>query len=535
MIDAEGCSEMDSTEQAQVSSENKNVEKKSDSQTREKQQNALPEDFMQKLESLGSVEEKLELALSFMQKSLQEGGGRHFREFWDARKLCTDLFLLNIHPSMRVRLWTQYSDLCREARRLKDLFDEQSSFVSEQIEKAIEAVESELPLFHEKGTHLPEVPRFSACTSVLQHIDRYTELYHELQYLNSFASRITALRKELIKTDMRFKQRQRLLDRLSALGDKVFPQRKQAISEISALFQEDVEAFIRKTFVGELKAFALFDAREEIKRLQEIAKILTLGTEAFSKTRIQLSECWDSIRNVLKEKKKAQNEQKILFKKHRDELVQELATMKEEIEKGALSSNDAKNRFSACVRKMKEVALSRQDVQEVREKLREVEELFSQHNAQEHKGVEAKGEKESRYKELLERIKSLLEQDSSAEAKEEELLNIAREVTSGTYNRTERLSIDCEIARGRSLVEKMLNDRIQKERQDGSEESLHGAFVSLEHLRADCKQQIEIWRKVGSGSNIDFSIAMQYLDLIEEEKQRIARIEHIISEFEEES
>ena len=269
----------------------------------------LPEKFLQELAALTTPEEKLEHVIGFMQTALEGGGGHQFREFWEARRMCLDLFQLPINPTVRVHLWTRYNELCHEAKRVKELFEEQSTFVTEQIEKAIEAIATDFSELESKLASMPQIEAFMGCKTIALHLDRYQILQHELDYLNSFATRITSLRKEVVKTDMKHKHKTRLLSRLWVLGDAVFPRRKQVIADVSSLFLEDVNAFIQSTFVSELKMHELFSAREEIQHLQGVAKLLTLSTDAFTTTRLRLSECWDSIKTILTERKKERAEQ----------------------------------------------------------------------------------------------------------------------------------------------------------------------------------------------------------------------------------
>ena len=196
----------------------------------------LPEKFLEELVALATPEEKLEHIIGFMQTALEGGGGHQFREFWEARRMCLDLFQLPINPTVRMHLWTRYNELCHEAKRVKELFEEQSSFVTEQIERAIEAIATDFSELESKLASMPQIEAFMACKTIAPHLDRYQILQHELDYLNSFATKITSLRKEVVKTDMKHKHKTRLLSRLWALGDAVFPRRKQVIADVSALF-----------------------------------------------------------------------------------------------------------------------------------------------------------------------------------------------------------------------------------------------------------------------------------------------------------
>ena len=75
-----------------------------------------------------------------------------------------------------------------------------------------------------------------------------------------------------------------------------------------------MERFVAKHFRGEEVIGAPHYAlREEIKALQGMAKILTLNSSVFSRTRVRLSECWDKIKVLEKEHKRVINEEASLF------------------------------------------------------------------------------------------------------------------------------------------------------------------------------------------------------------------------------
>ena len=60
----------------------------------------------------------------------------HFKDFWEARRLCLPLFKENMNPKSRSLLWAEYIEISAEARKLKEILDEQSPFAVEQIELA---------------------------------------------------------------------------------------------------------------------------------------------------------------------------------------------------------------------------------------------------------------------------------------------------------------------------------------------------------------------------------------------------------------
>jgi hypothetical protein len=488
----------------------------------------LPKELLAEVDALATGEEKLERIVVFMQRALEGGGGYHIREFWEARRLCLKLFQLPIHPTVRVHLWARYSELCREARRLKDLFEEQSSFVAEQIDMAIDAIEEEFASLPEKLTQLPDVAAFQSCTSIHQNLTQYQALHHELSYLNSFASRMASLRKEILKTDMRHKHKTRLLERLWAIGDSVYPRRKADIRKVSELFMADVEAFIQKTFVSELSVHELLEAREEIKRLQGVEKLLTLSTEVFSKTRPQLSECWDSVKTVLKERKQAQAEQRQTFRHNRDTLMADLDALYAGVDNGSLKSVDVYRQLKQMIAHMRSLPLSHQDVRLLREKIKELEARVEQNKVEEKAQPQIHQGSRKESQELHTRVKALQEGAEDIQAREEAYFSLVRDADLVAMSKAERLSLDRSLGAIRGVIEQQHAERLSGELTD---DEMVEEREALERLRDDIKYQLERWRKA-SGSSCDFSEALQYTDCIEEERRRLERIEEFIARLE---
>ena len=487
----------------------------------------LPETFLEELTALTTPEEKLERIVAFMQAALEEGGGHQFREFWEARRMCLDLFQLPINPSLRVHLWTRYNELCHEAKRVKELFEEQSSFVTEQIERAIEAVAADFGELENKLASMPQIEAFLGCKTIASHLDQYQILQHELDYLNSFATRIISLRKEVVKTDMKHKHKTRLLSRLWALGDAVFPRRKQVIAEVSALFLQDVDAFIQSSAVGELRMHELFSAREEIQHLQGVAKLLTLSTDAFTTTRLQLSECWDGIKAVLTERKKERAEQRETFKKHKDELIAEIDKVKAGIESKSLSAEQARHLLQQMKSHMRSISLEHQDVRCVREYLSELEALL---DLEKEKKTASLAQRGVRWKELVGQAEKLSGATEDISAIEAAFKTLALEAAEEHISKSERLELDHALSGVRGTIERMHEAHIAPTL---TEEELVMELSTFEEMRRDVRSQLEAWRRASGGSGCDFSEAFRYTELIEAERARLERIDGLVVRLEE--
>lgn len=490
---------------------------------------ALPKEFLSEIDSLGTLEAKVDRTLSFMQELLETGDAHQIRLFWEARRLCLECFYGQIDPLARVSLWSRYSDLCREARGLKEIFEEQSSFLSEQIEKAIDAYEEELATPSES---IGKPPSLALSRATALHGTEYSSLQHELNYLNGMATKISHLRKELLKAEIKYKQKSRLLERLRHLGDQVFPKRKQRMQEVSTLFTGDVEGFIQSTFVDELNVKDLLAVREEIKLLQGMAKLLTLSTDAFTKTRLQLSDCWVNMRSAFKEQKKIFAEQKMACRKHSEELLATIEVLEKALEQKNLTSAEARKQAHQISSTMHTVSLIHHDVRMLRERLQEVYRLIDQLAETETKLITVHERKHGqlRVKDILDRI-GLLEENKKASPENEETLRlILHDLDGVALTRDERLTVDREVTKIRRAFEAEYEQRALAlaTLDEKDEEMVSEVVLALEHLCSDMEHVLESWKRARACSGNDFAQAMEYTDLIGEERRHIDRVEQLI-------
>ena len=498
-------------------------------------------EFSKELKEMGDPEKKLSKTIEYMENALSQAGNPHFKEFWDAKHMCLELFKENINPSVRVTLWAKYSEICREARKLKEIFDEQSAFAAEQIEMAVKSIEDELNAYDVLLEKIPHIHIEHECYALNHNIQQYDQLQRELNLLNAYAMRTNALRKELIKTEMRIKQKNTFFQRLSHIGDIIFPKRKKLIQEMSNLFMQDVEHFIEKTFSHEMKTPELFDAREEIKALQSAAKVFTLNTESFSKTRLRLSECWDSIKDVVKERKKVVHEQKAEFKKHFDELNERLEVIKKAFQEGT-SVEETEIKLEEFFHQMRNVMLGKFEIRDLRDKVNELRcEMQAKSQASENVKKQASLQHEREKQDRFEKLKLKLTESASKIEQESLEQSVAlyeectKELASSSFSKAQKQDLD-KLAR---KLKDLLTDKKEKhlmglsQDQKQTLEDLKLALKDRLEQRAEIKAQLENCRKIQGGSGLDFSQAMQNNELIEQEKDRLEKIEVKIEELEE--
>lgn len=497
-------------------------------------------EFTEKLGSLPTPEEKIAHGLQFMRSSISQEGSPRFREFWEGRRVVLPFFKENLNPAIRSKLWNEYVELTVEARRLKEILEEQSAFAMEQIDLAIRALEGEVANFAALVAGRGELSFSDASQTIRQKANIYSPIQNELNMLNTLASRLNSLRKEIIKTDMRIRFKTKFFKRLSDLGDHIFPRRKELIETISAEFEKDVEQFVANHFKGEEAVGAPYYAlREEIKALQSMAKVFTLNSGVFTRTRLKLSECWDKVKVLEKEHKKEVLERKQASSQQRQSIQEKIDALKGKAAEMAIE--DLNKEIDAISTEMRAVSLHRDDVRVLKDELFKLREPHLA--AQEQKAKEL---------ELAEKEKLRVKRERLAALKE----GVARLVKEG-----EKLELEALLAAfaaleeqlGQLEISKMEKQQIErsfrpikdlvadkKERSllnlsDDDKKALENLRVVLQQKkqrRQEIKDQLETYRKALGGSSLDFEKAMHYQELVEQEKERLEKANSGIAEIE---
>lgn len=488
-----------------------------------------------------SPEAKLQLTIDLMEKSIAQAGAPHFKGFWELRKVAMELFKETINPILRSQLWTRYTELTKEARRLKEILDEQSAFAVEQIEIAIKALEDELASFDDRLNTAGSVDFGAKSITLDSRNAYYSNTQKELALLNAEASRINALRKELIKTEMRVRQKNKFFQRLSAAGDRVFPRRKDLIKELSENFTNDVEAFMKQHFSGSDISESLFFLREEIKALQTIAKVLTLNTRSFTQTRTRLSEGWDKVKQSEKDRKKERVKMKAVFKQNAEAIHQKLAALTQEFGEGTLSVDAANKKLEEINTEIRNTELGRDELQELRSQLQEagkpVRERLKEREA-ESRREELEREKARRAKitALQERVDQLLNNPSSftAEQIEAERDAIMSDASGKDISRSEKQDLERRLKPIRDILADKKAEALMHLSKDDQEalNQLRDVLKERHVLRQEIKAQLEHYRKALGGSSLDFVQAMQFNEQQKLEKERLEKAEQAIREIE---
>ncbi|MCB1085194.1 MAG: hypothetical protein KDK60_03740, partial [Chlamydiia bacterium] len=386
-----------------------------------KPQNGSPhfQEFLKVFEETKGIEEKVMHGLEFMKKALSFTGGMTFKDFWDAKKLCGPLFKEKMNPIKRNVLWSEYAELGDEARRIKEVKDEQAAFSIEQIEIAIAALEGEIAQHDHLVSQAPKIKFPKGIEKLGIDHKHYRSVQEQLQLLKTLISRLDGLRKEILAIDMRISHKSKLLRRLSKLGDEVFPKRKELIKSVSETFVKDVEFFAKRRFPeGDEKLPApYYVIRDEIKCFQGLAKVVTLNTQAFNQSRKILSNYWDKIQ-VKAEEKRSEMEERI------EKQNENYAALQPKIEAFETfcqqNENHTKGKIleasDALYQEMKEVDLGRDHVRELKDKIQAAQEGALQHVDAAHQKKKAAAHQ--KIDDVMQRLIALIEGEKKASLEE---------------------------------------------------------------------------------------------------------------------
>ena len=510
---------------------------------REKRPEKMPpemEALCMELEGMEKIDEKIRHVLGFMRKALSGEKEAQLGMFWKGRSKCMDLFKEHMVQATRSVLWSEYLELIQEARRVKEILDEASSFAVEQIEIAIKALEENLQKLPEllKKCKAIELPIFADKTC-LTHRDQYLSIQKELVLLNSFASRVQSLRKEVIQTGMRLKIKNRFFVRLSASGDLIFPRRRELIKTISDFFLADVERFVDAYFKAKSKETQNYVLREEIKHFQELAKRLTLNTAVFSKSRKELSWAWDLLKELDKERKKEFAKKRESFKQNFDAVMEKITPFAEKCAVEGADKSAIQKEADEILAFMRDLELTREDVYRLKEELKKAQApLLEKEKALAEEKRRIREEKEKERKEgvsaYLKELAELLEKGNTLtydQIKEEVArLSVANEELS--LNQAEKSETKTHFQDLDNLLSQKFEESVSsKEGQPQFSEELKDLLEQRQLERQESKKQVEAFRKEIGGSGLDFQQALDLRDRFEEEKESLAKIDASIEKI----
>lgn len=497
---------------------------------------SLFQSFEESLEKKQSPEDQLRFALSFMKEALSDSKKPRFKDFWETQKLCSLIFKEKMSLIKKKTLWSEYAELLKEARCLKEIVEEEAAFSLEQIDLAVEALEKEVEGLSIQAR--PDVKQLfsDSKSSFTLKKDEYHRLSLDLVSLKAATSRFEALRKELLGLSLKVGKKNHLLKRLDKLGDVIFPRRKQLIEKVSASFTKDVEDFVSCRFSDQekevdsqsKKPVPYYVLQKEIKSFQACAKMLHLNRAAFNQTRSMLSKAWDSLKDKESQSKKD-------FEKRSKESEENFEKISERVK-------DFKQFCQDSTHLVKEKILEKgESILEETRSLMLKKEAFSLFTADIQKlQKEALGKIEKKIIQKIEegnkKIRGLKEKLSKLIAEEKALsieeLESQQTACISEYKSYELDPIDQQELERQFLDLKsfILDKKSEKSALKKEIEVLYGERLDIIQ---EIKNQIELYRKEMGGSALDIEKAMRYRELYDSAKIHLNKENLALKDLEE--
>ncbi|WP_100934218.1 hypothetical protein [Candidatus Chlamydia corallus] len=503
--------------------------------------------FSDEIKELASPEKKVAFILDKMRGALTATSqGPDLRLFWDLRKQCLPLFNDIEDMMKRADHWRCYIELTKEGRHLKTLQDEEGSFVVGQIDLAITCLEKDIIEFQEgiESKILEDGDEnFLESQALDKHRDFYKQHHTSLLWLSSFSSKIIDLRKELMNVGMRMRLKSKFFQRLSTLGNQVFPKRKEFIERVSRTFAEDVDAFVSKYFIGSDKDTlkkTVFFLRKEIKNLQHAAKRLFVSSHVFSDTRLKLSKCWDQLKGMEKEIRQEQGRLRIVSAENSKEVRQMLTEVSSLLTEGHDFIKVRKD-LDGISKKIRALDLTHDDVISLKKELQAVfDRLREKQDAAEHSYQEQltkdKQVKKEAARSLAERItafsKTCSEGNITFESQEE--WRTLKELLSkmSFLSPAEKISLDNQLNVALQAIANFFEEQLLSS-PDSREKltNMRQVLKQRRERRQELKDKLEQDKKLLGSSGLDFDRAMQYSTLVEEDKRALEELDASILEL----
>ena len=498
----------------------------------------LPPELVEKLKTI-SLPEQASLLLDEIEKSLSPRPPL-YKLFWDFRR---HLLSLTKDPyfTENKTFWDRLHGLTQEARRLKEVLAEESAFAQEQIDLAIQAIErdleeQEIPSEPFDPRPLEEIP------SLRNNIHFYLEGQGELILLNAYASRVNSLRKELAKLPLRMKAKNSLFDRLSALGDRIFPRRKELIQEVSDKFVSDIQEYVGGVQPSRLNPRDLGALKGSIKMLQSLAKSLTLNTQAFNLIRETLSSLWDNLKGAEKEKYAERDAEREESKKLLDGLVEQGKKLVDDWKSGEKNLADTEKQFDELQSQARRTRLDRFHVKDWKDQvtlLRAPIEAELEKLAAERKSLDDKRESERQEKitNFKNDVKALVEgrKTLTLDQIEADLQLIIQKLGTMGISKSDKQEIEKEVRLIRETLRLRKEETLLSLSSDDKLklDNLREVLENRLQRKKEIRDRLEELRKAKGSTGFDFEQALQLETQIQEERQALEEINESIESIEE--
>jgi hypothetical protein len=270
-----------------------------------------------------------------------------------------------------------------------------------------------------------------------------------------------------------------------------------------------------------------------------MAKILTLSSGVFNRTRLKLSECWDKIKVLEKEHKKEINAKRQVSQGNRaglEQKIQELADRSTE-----MMLPDLDRAIEEISKEMRGTELHRQDVFDLRDRLSALRNPHLAAQAEKAKALEEAEKEKLRLKrekivEAKEKVAVLLKNGSemNLEALEETVNALKEEIKQLGASKIDQQQFDRSLRQLKDLVSECKERSLLNLSEDDRNalEQLRVVLDQKKKRRQEIKEQVEYYRRALGSSNLDFEKGMLYREHMEQERELLDRMNQGIEEIE---
>ncbi|AHK63484.1 hypothetical protein M832_06210 [Chlamydia avium 10DC88] len=277
-----------------------------------------------------------------------------------------------------------------------------------------------------------------------------------------------------------------------------------------------------------------------MKNLQQAAKYLAISSEVFSSTRLHLSKCWDQLKGLEKEIRQEQSRLKTASIENSKEIREQLSQLVQFLEEGRDLSKLRKE-LDMVSKRMRSLDLTHEDVvalkaelQDLFDKIKEKQEIEDKRLQEQ--AIRNKQIQQEAIKELTEKIEAFSKKcfsgnvtsESHSEWKElKNMLNKANFLTA-----SEKFPLENQLNIVLQHIISFLEEQLLS--TSGSDEKLANMrqiLAQRQERRKELKYKLEQDKKLLGSSGLDFDCAMQYSELVEQDKRALEELDEAILEL----
>lgn len=477
-------------------------------------------DLEKEINTLEHPEKKLRIILDKMKSILSHSDGIDFKFFWEANDIVLLLFKESIPAHQRNILWNEYREMRDQVQLIKKHQGEQSVFAAEQFKLAIADLEKKegVSLNKEEECLLQNI---NSVDILKAQREFYKNAIQDNKLLTSRATRINALRKELTASQPQGRWRKEIFDKLSKIGDEIFPKRRELIAQTSQSFQNDVQSFVQKNFYGQ-KQVDSNKMRHAIQAFQGLAKLLPLNTTTFKTTRAALSGSWDAL-NVMDQKSREEKNELLAQDRSEFDVMKEALNVAVQLFKEKSGSvTDLEKQLETFEKAFSAKRFSKDIFKEGKKLISDVKSLvYAEYDKvkEEHikKSEELKKKREQAYQsalQLLEECSKDVNEKSVASLEDSLEKNIL------SSDEVEFLQVHLDLYKEKLLLDKEALNR---------DLSLEKIKADRQERRKKAKIHLDKIRQKSAGSGMDFAMANHLAMCLQIVKERIALIDEALS------